>query len=238
MDELGIRRTVREHYAAASESCCGAEAGGRCGSATSSGARVGDAASLVPKMGVGDPVTRLAPRLGETVVDLGSGPGSDVLGVATLVGPAGRAIGVDATAEMVYRARAAAQALGRENAEFRLGEIEHLPIESGTVDGITSDCVVNLSPDKAQVFREAFRVLKPGGRIVVSDVVADQTLPPEARQDSERWAACEAGAVTLEDYVGLMQAAGFREVVAERHGVYRRGLSRATVQGVKPRTPS
>ena len=179
----------------------------------------------------------LAPRPGEVILDLGSGPGRDVLYAAELVGPGGKAIGVDATPEMIFRAREAAASLHRANAEFRLGEIEHLPLESGTVDGIGSDCVVNLSPDKGQVFREAFRVLKPGGRIVVSDVVADRELPAEVRRDVERWAACEAGAVTEAEYVRLLRVAGFQEVRSERQGAYREGLSRAVVRAVKPSVP-
>ena len=176
----------------------------------------------------------LSPHEGEVILDLGSGPGRDVLLAAERVGPRGRAIGVDSTPEMVFRAREAAASLARTSAEFRLGEIEHLPIETESVDGITSDCVINLSTDKAQVFREAFRVLKPGGRIVVSDVVADGELPAWVRQDAERWAACEAGAVTAADYVALMRSAGFEAVEAELKGAYREGLSRATVRGRKP----
>ncbi|HYM39096.1 MAG TPA: methyltransferase domain-containing protein [Thermoplasmata archaeon] len=188
----------------------------------------------LPRLGVGDPMEALGLEAGEVVLDLGSGPGRDVLFAAEQVGRRGQAIGVDATPEMVFRAREAAASLRRTNAEFRLGEIEHLPIESGTVDAIASDCVINLSPDKAQVFREAFRVLKPGGRIVVSDVVADRELPSKMQQDTERWAACEAGAVTRAEYVALMRRAGFDRIRTERKGAYRAGLSRALVRGVKP----
>lgn len=170
-------------------------------------------------------------------MDLGSGPGRDVLYAAERVGPGGLALGVDATPEMVFAAREAAGALGRVNAAFRLGEIEHLPVDSGTVDGVSSDCVVNLSPDKAQVFRETFRVLKPGGRLVLSDVVANGELPPEVRRDRERWAACEAGAVPIGQYEDLLRAAGFVDVRSEILGSYRDGrLSRAVVTARKPRT--
>ena len=235
MDELEIRRKVREHYGEASSCGCGPTAEGCCGSEVIPLDRVAPGEGVaIPRLGVGDPMQVLAPREGEVVLDLGSGPGRDVLYAAELVGPNGRAIGVDATPEMVFRARETAASLQRGNAEFRLGEIEHLPVDSETVDGIASDCVVNLSPDKAQVFREAFRVLKPGGRIVVSDVVADRELPAEMRQDAERWAACEAGAVTPEEYVALMRAAGFEAIEADRTGAYREGLSRAVVHGVKP----
>jgi arsenite methyltransferase len=174
-------------------------------------------------------------RPGEIVVDLGSGPGRDVLEAAERVGPAGHAIGVDATPEMVYSAREAARTLGRSNAEFRLGEIEHLPVESGTADAITSDCVINLSPDKASVFREAYRVLKPGGRIVVSDVVADRELPPDVRRDAELWAACVAGAETEATYLSLLREAGFEAIHSETAGEYAAGLSRAVVTARKPK---
>jgi len=235
MDELEIRRKVRDRYANAGDSCCGPSATGCCDANLVPLDAVGSADLRdIARLGVGDPMEVLAPRAGEVVVDLGSGPGRDVLFAAERVGPHGRAIGVDATPEMVYRARQAATSLGRGNAEFRLGEIEHLPLDSDTVDGIASDCVINLSPDKVQVFREAFRVLKPGGRIVVSDVVADRELPPEIRQDAERWAACEAGAVTQDAYVSLMREAGFEEIRAEQKGTYREGLSRAIVTGRKP----
>lgn len=228
MDELTIRRTVRDTYAGRMQDCCGPEAGMGCGPQTLSPNRVG-------KMGVGSPVSRLDLRLGEIVVDLGSGPGHDVLEAAEQVGAAGRAIGVDATPEMVYSARETARSLGRSNAEFRLGEIEHLPIESGTADAVTSDCVINLSPDKASVFREAFRVLKPGGRIVVSDVVADRELPATVRRDAGLWAACVAGAETEATYLSLLREAGFEEIHSETTGVYAAGLSKAVVTAKKPR---
>ncbi len=235
MDELEIRKSVRARYGQTADGCCADEACG-CGSGTSSaGAAAKADVGAILRLGVGDPMERLAPRDGETVLDLGSGPGRDVLYAAERVGAQGTAIGVDATPEMVFRAREAAQALGRSNADFRLGEIEHLPVETASVDGISSDCVVNLSPDKARVFREAFRVLKPGGRIVVSDVVADAPLPEEVRRDGERWAACEAGAVTLAEYESGLRDAGFEDIRTEVHGSYRPGLSRATVTARRPR---
>ncbi len=234
MDELEIRKSVRARYGSSAEGCC-AEGACGCGSGASSYGTTAKAdVGGILRLGVGDPMERLAPRDGETVLDLGSGPGRDVLYAAERVGPRGTAIGVDATPEMVFQAREAAQALGRSNAQFRLGEIEQLPVETGSVDGVSSDCVVNLSPDKARVFREAFRVLKPGGRIVVSDVVADAPLPEDVRRDTERWAACEAGAVTTTEYESLLRDAGFRDVRTEVHGSYRPGLSRATVTARKP----
>ncbi len=236
MDELEIRKRVREHYGGEAEGCCGSSAES-CGGPELIQMDTADGRDLaaIARLGVGDPMERLAPQIGETVLDLGSGPGRDVLFAAERVGPGGRALGVDATPEMVYRAREAAQRLGRTNAEFRLGEIEHLPVASGSVDAIASDCVVNLSPDKAQVFREAFRVLKPGGRLVLSDVVADRPLPADLRQDAERWAACEAGAVPASEYETMLRVAGFVEIGSEILGSYRDGLlSRAIVSARKP----
>ncbi len=237
MDELEVRKSVRAHYGASAEGCCGAPSSeGACGPRL---VQVDPATASIPRLGVGDPMERLAPQPGETVLDLGSGPGRDVLYAAEKVGPAGLAIGVDATPEMVFRAREAAKSLGRANADFRLGEIERLPVDAASVDGISSDCVVNLSPDKAAVFREAYRVLKPGGRLVLSDVVADRELPPEMRRDTERWAACEAGAVTAAEYERLLRDAGFGEIHTEILGTYREGLlSRGILVARKPATGS
>lgn len=232
MSELEIRKSVRDRYAASAESCC--EPSACCGTEAPQASGPGASSELV-RLGVGEPLDALSLQPGEVFLDLGSGPGRDVLVAAERVGPTGRAIGVDATPEMVYRAREAAGSRNRPNAEFRLGEIEHLPVESDSVDVISSDCVVNLSPDKPQVFREAFRVLKPGGRIVVSDVVADTALPPSARADLERWAACEAGAVTLAEYVALLRDAGFEAIGSETTGPYKPGLSRALVSARKPK---
>ncbi len=231
MAELEIRRSVRSRYAEAAESCCTSSP--CCGSDAPKAASQGTGPELI-RLGVGEPVDALSLRPGEVFLDLGSGPGRDVLVASERVGPTGRAIGVDATPEMVYRAREAAASLTRANAEFRLGEIEHLPVETGTVDAISSDCVVNLSPDKARVYREAFRVLKSGGRIVVSDVVADEELPASARADTERWAACESGAVTLAENESLLRAAGFESIRSETMGAYKSGLSRALVSARKP----
>jgi ubiquinone/menaquinone biosynthesis C-methylase UbiE len=191
--------------------------------------------SSIPKLGVGNPVSVAAPQPGETLLDLGSGPGLDVLRASDLVGDRGKAIGVDATPEMVFRARETARARGRRNVEFRLGEIEHLPIESASVDVVISDCVINLSPDKAQVFRDAFRVLKPGGRIVVSDVVADHELPVAVREDPEAWAACVAGAVSEAAYLELLWEAGFEDIRSgDARGSFLPGLHSALVIARKP----
>ncbi len=215
MDELTVRQAVREAYGARAGACCDPEG--------SSG-----------KLGVGNPIALAGLRPGEVVLDLGSGPGSDVLEAARRVGPQGKALGVDATPEMVYHAREQARSLDLGNAEFRLGEIEHLPVETATVDVVLSDCVVNLSPDKAQVFREAFRVLKPGGRLVLFDVIADGELPDAVRRDAAAWAACVAGAVPEGEYVSLLRDAGFEEVRAERRGPYAPHLHTVLVTAQKP----
>ena len=149
---------------------------------------------------------------GEVVLDLGSGAGLACLLAARKVGPAGRVIGLDMTPEMLKLARRNAKRAGATNVEFNWGEIEDIPLPDGSVDLIISNCVVNLSPDKAAVFREAYRVLKPGGRMVISDIVLDGELPPPIRESLIAWAACVAGALQEPDYLGKIRAAGFTEV--------------------------
>lgn len=168
----------------------------------------------------GNPLALASLKAGDTVLDLGSGAGLDVFLAAKRVGPSGRAFGVDATPEMIWRARAAAARIGIDNAEFRLGEIEHLPIESGSVDVVISNCVINLSPEKAQVFREAFRVLRPGGRLMVSDRVLMRPLPPGVADDGELWSGCVAGAIMESQYLLGLRAAGFVRVKVEQRRTY------------------
>ena len=163
-------------------------------------------------LGCGDPVTLASLQPGQTVLDLGSGGGIDCFLAAKRVGDNGSVIGVDMTAEMIEKARANKAKLGAENVEFRLGEIEHLPVEDGIVDVIISNCVINLSPDKRQVFREAYRVLKPGGRLAVSDIVTDGPLPETVKRSLAAWAGCIAGALELEDYIAAIEDAGFCDV--------------------------
>lgn len=160
-------------------------------------------------LGCGDPVTLASLKAGQTVLDLGSGGGIDCFLAAQRVGDTGRVIGVDMTAAMIEKARANKAKMGVENVEFRLGEIEHLPVADDSVDVIISNCVINLSPDKAQVFREAFRVLRPGGRLAVSDIVTDGPLPAEIKNSLSAWAGCIAGALDIRDYIGAIEAAGF-----------------------------
>lgn len=171
-------------------------------------------------LGCGNPVKLAHVREGETVVDLGSGGGMDVFLAARRVGPSGRVIGVDMTPEMLARARANAERLGLKNVEFRQGLIEAMPVEDSSVDVMLSNCVINLAPDKAAVFKEAFRVLKPGGRLVVSDMVSKGELPPEMRQTPETWASCIGGALPEEEYLETIRQAGFPAVeVLTRDGL-------------------
>lgn len=236
MDELEIRRAVRDRYAGRAQAGgCGQSGAACCAPEAIPAASV---AAEKPKLGLGDPVAMADLRPGEVVLDLGSGPGSDVLAAASRVGPSGRAIGVDATPEMVFQARATARERGLVNAEFRLGEIEHLPVESSSVDAIVSDCVINLAPDKTVVFQEAFRVLKPGGRIVISDVVADAELPEAVRADARAWAACVAGAVQESEYRDLLRAAGFEAIeTIHRGGPWQPMLHTAVISARKPEGP-
>lgn len=163
-------------------------------------------------LGCGNPTALASLQAGEVVLDLGSGAGIDCFLAAHAVGDTGRVIGVDMTAEMLDRARANARASGVENVEFRLGEIEHLPVADDSVDVIISNCVVNLSPDKPQVFREAFRALKPGGRMFLSDIVLLKTLPDDIGESIEAYVGCVAGASMKADYLSAIGAVGFRDV--------------------------
>jgi len=202
----------------------------------------------------GNPNALASLQPGEVVLDLGSGGGFDVFIAGKKVGPKGRAIGVDMTAEMLAKARknveSYRQTTGLDNVEFRLGEIEHLPVADASVDAIISNCVINLSPDKPAVFAEAFRVLKPGGRMVVSDLVLKQPLSDDVRHSVEAYVGCVAGASLQTEYLALMRAAGFADVqtVEERSygdaalfGGYEwlreaaRSVVSAKVRAIKPR---
>jgi arsenite methyltransferase len=225
MSDEGIRKTVRERYGArakAGTSCCGTSRSccGSQGSPDSVSQAIGyseEQLSAIPEgadlgLGCGNPTALASLKEGETVLDLGSGAGIDCFLAAQAVGPSGRAIGVDMTAEMVERARENARKNGIENVEFRLGEIEHLPVADGLVDVVISNCVVNLSPDKPQVFRDAFRALKPGGRMFLSDIVLLKPLPEEVKTSIEAYVGCVAGASMKADYLAAIEAAGFRDV--------------------------
>jgi arsenite methyltransferase len=163
-------------------------------------------------LGCGNPTALASIRGGETVVDLGSGGGFDAFLAARKTGPSGRIIGVDMTAEMISKARANAVRSGYGNVEFRLGEIENLPVADGSIDLILSNCVINLSPDKPRVFSEAFRVLKPGGRVAVSDIVALQAIPETLRGDLEVYVGCVAGAAAAGEVRAMLERAGFESI--------------------------
>lgn len=212
-----IRLAVQEHYAEVakgSQSCCGPTC---CSpSSTSLGYTLDDLTS-VPEgadlgLGCGNPQLFSELKPGEVVLDLGSGAGFDCFLAANQVGPEGRVIGVDMTPEMLERARQNAVKGGYTQVEFREGMIEDLPVETASVDVILSNCVVNLSPAKDQVYREAFRVLKPGGRVAISDVLALVPLPAEVRQELSLYSACIAGAATVDEVTAMLQAAGFQEI--------------------------
>jgi arsenite methyltransferase len=163
-------------------------------------------------LGCGNPVALASLKEGETVLDLGSGGGMDVFLASKKVGPQGKVVGVDMTKEMVERAKAAASKHGYTNVEFRLGEIEALPVEDESVDVVISNCVVNLALDKLKVFREAYRVLKPNGRLMVSDLVTQGELPEDVRNSFDAWAGCIAGALKKGDYLDKIADAGFKDV--------------------------
>lgn len=163
-------------------------------------------------LGCGDPVTIASLQSGETVLDLGSGGGIDCFLAARQVGQAGYVIGVDMTPAMLEKARANQAKLGLTNVDFRQGFIEDLPVESDTIDIILSNCVINLSPQKKDVFGEALRVLKPGGRLVVSDIVTEGDFSDELRADVSKWAECVTGAIDVDEYIGLMRQAGFTNI--------------------------
>jgi ubiquinone/menaquinone biosynthesis C-methylase UbiE len=163
-------------------------------------------------LGCGNPVALASLKEGETVLDLGSGGGIDVFFTSKKVGSKGKIIGVDMTEKMIKKSRETAKKYGYKNVEFRLGEIENLPIEDNSVDVIISNCVINLSPDKEKVFREAYRVLKPGGRIMVSDKVTEGNLPDEVKKSLDAWAGCIAGALEKNDYLDKIRKVGFKNV--------------------------
>ena len=222
-----IHDAVREHYAEriksaalsaeqpkGNASCCGSD---NCCS-TDSDLYPADLLATLPEgessvsYGCGDPVTLASLQPGQTILDLGSGAGLDCFFAAKKVGETGKVIGVDMTPEMIERARSSAKRMNITNVEFRQGYIEDLPVDSNTVDVVISNCVINLSPDKSKVFAETFRVLKPGGKLAVSDIVTDGPLPDAIKQSLSAWAGCVAGAVEAGEYIGMMEAVGFTNV--------------------------
>jgi arsenite methyltransferase len=215
--ELEVRQAVRERYAKlavlgnSDSSCCDAEAS-CCGTNVAAEGVPTEAASV--NAGCGSPLTLISPEVGDVVLDLGSGGGIDVFRASQLVGGSGRAIGVDATPEMISRARETAAKYGEKyrNVEFRLGEIENLPISTNSVDYVISNCVINLSPQKQKVFKEVFRVLKPGGVFAVADITVEQEIPDSERKNMDSWSACVSGAISKDNYRKQLEAAGFAEI--------------------------
>ena len=225
MNPKDIKETVKEGYAKIAKqgtSCCGPTSS-CCGSpdlVQTISKRIGysdEELKTVPDganlgLGCGNPLALSSIREGDTVLDLGSGAGFDCFLAATKVGKNGRVIGVDMTSEMIQKARENAKKGNYENVEFRLGEIEKLPVTNASVDLIISNCVINLSPDKAKVFQEAFRALKPGGRIMISDIVTLRELPNAIRNSIEAYIGCLSGAIRKDEYLQKIEAAGFQDV--------------------------
>ena len=226
MEDSKIRKVVREGYskvAREANSCCSASTASCCAPASSAeniSTKIGysqEELKRVPEganlgLGCGNPIALASLKEDETVLDLGSGAGLDCFLAAKKVGAKGKVIGVDMTPEMIDKARDNAQKEGYENVEFRLGEIENLPVSNESVDIVISNCVINLSPDKRRVFDETFRVLRSGGRLMVSDIVLLKKLPDFIKNSPEAYVGCISGAMMKDEYLGAMKAAGFQEV--------------------------
>ena len=260
-ENTDIREVVRERYAAAANRITDRTGGCGCGPTESAFSCCTDAdlrstdadgvevfgaalygeeatgattASVQASLGCGVPTAVADLHEGETVLDLGSGAGADVLISAKRVGPSGKAIGLDMTDEMLALARENARAAGADNVEFVKGHIEDIPLADATVDVVISNCVINLSADKSEVLRETARVLKPGGRFAVSDVIADPDMDAATRADMEQWTGCVAGALTREQFADALEAAGFEQVeIRETHRVHEHAGS-AIVRALKP----
>jgi len=187
--------------------------------------------AVLASLGCGNPTALAELHEGEVVLDLGSGGGIDVLLSAQRVGPTGKAYGLDMTDEMLELARENQRKAGATNVEFRKGEIENIPLPDGTVDVIISNCVINLSADKKRVMAEAFRVLKPGGRFAVSDVVIRGEVPAAVRKSMELWVGCVAGALEEQEYVALLAEAGFENIAVEPTRVYQFEDAKAVLTG-------
>jgi ubiquinone/menaquinone biosynthesis C-methylase UbiE len=239
-DQDQLRATVKEKYGSAAlrvvegdtaASCCGSS--GCCGATTEAwdpitsdlyddGQTAGiPAEALLASLGCGNPTVLAQLNAGETVLDLGSGGGIDVLLSAKRVGPTGKAYGLDMTDQMLALANENKRKAGAENVEFLRGEIEHIPLPDGTVDVIISNCVVNLSADKREVLKESFRVLKPGGRFAISDVIVRGTVPAAIRKNVELWIGCVAGALEEQEFLSLLREVGFENPSIEPTRVYK-----------------
>lgn len=246
LNDQQVREAVRENYAkkaAIPSTDCGCNPSSCCGGEEEQSVMERSAAmgyspeelNWLPEganlgLGCGNPQALADLKPGESVLDLGSGGGIDCFFAARAVGEKGRVIGVDMTPEMISKARGNLLKTGLRNVEFRLGEIEHLPVADRCIDVIISNCVINLAPDKLPVFQEAFRVLKPGGRLAVSDIVARSELPAAIREDLALHTGCVAGAATIESLTGMLQASGFSDI-----RIIPREESRKMVQEWEPR---
>jgi len=222
MDSIQIKNTVKDHYgdiAKKSGGCCckcactqaqPSEYSKKIGYTEAEMGSVPDGSNL--GLGCGNPTAINTLKKGEWVLDLGSGAGFDAFIAAKAVGETGRVFGIDMTPEMIKRARENAIKGNYTNVEFKLGEIENLPIESNTIDAVISNCVINLSPDKEQTFIEAYRVLRTGGRLMVSDIVLEEPLPKSVKDNLTAYVGCISGAILQKDYLGAMEIAGFKEI--------------------------
>jgi SAM-dependent methyltransferase len=235
MQEEKIKKFIRKRYskiAKEDSSCCSASVS--CGTdAVEHAKRIGYSKkelqnipeSAIMGLGCGNPTALADLKEGETVLDLGSGAGVDVFLAANRVGSKGHIVGIDMTEEMVKRANENAKKHGYKNVEFKLGEIENLPLEDNSVDVIISNCVINLSPDKLRAYKEAYRVLKSGGRILISDLVTEGKLPEDIKNNFEAWAGCVAGALEKKEYLDTIKKAGFRDVkIISQNTYFEQGL--------------
>ena len=242
MSNADIKAAVKEKYGEAalrvksgSSSCCGSTSSNACADPITSNLYDGAQTAQLPEeallasLGCGNPTALANLNAGEVVLDLGSGGGIDVLLSAKRVGPTGKAYGLDMTDEMLALANENKRKSGVENVEFLKGEIENIPLPNNSVDVIISNCVINLSADKDRVLREAFRVLKPGGRFAVSDVVTRGEMLPEIRQSVLAWVGCIAGALEENEYRGKLAAAGFEQIELEPTRIYRAEDARETL---------
>ena len=216
VDESKIKDVVKEHYGGLARGATGesGQSDACCGTALYSSAEVAvlPSEAVQASAGCGNPTALASLIEGETVVDFGSGGGIDCFLAAQQVGEGGRVIGIDMTPDMIALANKNRDKLGLGNVEFHLAEMENTPLEANTADVIISNCVITLAPDKDAVFREAFRILKPGGRMHISDMVLSEALPPEVQSDVAQWVACVSGADLKEKYLGRLASAGFLEV--------------------------
>lgn len=220
MTQTPIHDAVREHYAERArkaDPCCAPDSASACCDSKNV-LYPEELLTTLPEdvanfsLGCGDPITLAALQPGQTVLDLGSGGGLDCFLASKKVGESGHVIGIDMTPEMIEKARVSKARMKFKNVEFRQGFLESLPVDDNSIDVAISNCVINLSPDKAKVFSEVFRVLKPGGKLAVSDIVTDGPLPDAIKQSLSMWAGCVAGAVDASDYVAMMESSGFTDI--------------------------